>query len=189
LAPFPPPRARPPGGGGRRYPFRGPRRAIASAIRSLERVASRRGSETTEPSGPARFYVGVGEPGNQASLDGDLVAHAAQYLRSQIESMDGVSMAPQDESRNAANRAIRRNNLTGYFIDSSIVRVEETDVGTRVVVSVIVNTYPGRDMRAILNGAATVPGASGARAIRAAMEGALRSATRRLLQAMESSRR
>jgi hypothetical protein len=51
------------------------------------------------------------------------------------------------------------------------------------VVSVIVNTYPGRDMRVILQGAATVQGASGASAERQAIEGALTGALRRLPQA------
>ncbi len=77
--------------------------------------------------------------------------------------------------------------MTGYYLDSSVVSIEQTPAGTRVVVSVIVGTYPGRDMRAILQGAATVPGSSGPGAIRAAIEGALRGAIRRLSQAMEAS--
>ncbi|MEM9193221.1 MAG: hypothetical protein AAGF12_28865, partial [Myxococcota bacterium] len=56
------------------------------------------------------------------------------------------------------------------------------------VVSVIVNTYPGRDMRAILQGAATVQGGgSGPQARRQAIEGALSGALRRLPQALQAA--
>ena len=103
--------------------------------------------------------------------------------------MEGVRVAPDGENNRAAERILREARLTGYFVDSSIVRIEETGGGTRAVVSVIVGTYPGRDMRAILQGAATVPGATGEGAVRAAIEGALRGAMRRLPQAMEASRR
>jgi len=78
---------------------------------------------------------------------------------------------------------------TGYYLDASVVSVGPQGGGTRAVVSVILNTYPGRDMRAILQGAATVPGASGPSAERQAIEGALRGALRRLPQAMAASRR
>ena len=49
--------------------------------------------------------------------------------------------------------------LVGYFVDSSVTKVEaRPDGSVRAQVSVIVGTYPGRDMRAMLSGAATVSG-------------------------------
>ena len=78
--------------------------------------------------------------------------------------------------------------MAGFYIDTSIVKVDKSAGNTRVVVSVVVNTYPGRDMRAILQGAATVPGATDQRAEERAIEGAIRGALRRLPQAMEASR-
>ena len=68
-----------------------------------------------------------------------------------------------------------------------MVSADATANGTRVAVSVIVGTYPGRDMRAILNGAATVPGSGGPEADRAAVEGAIRGALRNLPQALSSA--
>ena len=65
--------------------------------------------------------------------------------------------------------------------------LEDNGDGTRAVISVIVNTYPGRDMRAMLRGAATVPGGHDAFAQRTAIEGAVRGAIRSLPQAMAAS--
>lgn len=171
----------------RRDSDRGARRAIRSAIRTLERAARAAPPETTSPSGAARFYVGVGAPGNQASVDRRTLQAATEFLRAQVQGIDGVELAPERESRSAAQRILRQRRLAGFYVDSSIVRIEDADGGTRAVVSVIVNTYPGRDMRAILNGAATVRGASGDDAVRTAVQAALRSALRRLVQAMEAS--
>ena len=171
----------------RRDTNRGARRAIRSAIRTLERAARSAPPDTPTPSGDARFYVGVGAPGNQAAVDRRTLQAATEFLRSHVQTLDGVELAPEQESRTAAQRILRQRRLAGFYVDSSIVRVEDADGGTRAVVSVIVNTYPGRDMRAILNGAATVRGASGADATRTAVQAALRSAMRRLVQAMEAS--
>lgn len=171
------------------------RRAVASAIRTLERVARTRPQNNDNDNanqgggGPAQFYVGVGQPGDRAGVDRATVRRALEFLRREVGGMDGVRVAPDGETNSAARRAIQRGNLTGYYIDSSIVSVDTSGGNTRVTVSVILNTYPGRDMRAILQGAATVPGATGASATQTALEGALRGALRRLPQAMAASRR
>ncbi len=168
------------------------RRAIRRAIGALERLARTRPREA-EPerggSGNARFYVGVGEPAAKrgASVSRDALRRARDFLAQQVGSLPDVEVAPASESNAVARRVIQSRRLTGYYLDSSVVSIEQTAAGTRVVVSVIVGTYPGRDMRAILQGAATVPGGGGDEAIQAGIEGALRGAIRRLTQAMEAS--
>jgi len=164
------------------------RTAVGRAIRTLERVASSRPRSTTvpdsgDPQGPARYYVGVGMPGTQEGISRQTLSSARDFIKSRVRSLDGVVVAPENESTGAARRVLRSRRLTGYYLDSSIVRIENRNGGTRAVVSVIVNTYPGRDMRVILQGAATVQGASGASAQRQAIEGALTGALRRLPQA------
>ncbi len=169
------------------------RRAVASAIRTLERVARTRPvaetNDNNNAGGPAEFYVGVGQPGDRAGMDRATVERARAFLERELRAMEGVEVAPANESNGAAQRVIRQRRLTGYYVDSSIVSVDESGGNTRVTVSVILNTYPGRDMRAILQGAATVPGSTGASAKQTALEGALRGALRRLPQAMTASRR
>lgn len=175
----------------------GVRRAVSSAIRVLERVARTQPTNQNNNNGGgnnssanAEFYVGVGMPGTkQRQLDRDALRRARQFVETQIRGMEGVEVAPERESNAAAQRVINRRRLTGYYVDASIVSVGESGGGTRAVVSVILNTYPGRDMRAILQGAATVPGASGNSAREQAIQGALRGALRRLPQAMAASRR
>ncbi len=176
----------------RRDRDRSVRRAVVRAIRVLERVARRqraRPEDSRSGAGTAEFYVGVGVPGNQAGVDSATLQRARAFIEGQLRAMNGVQVAPESETNAQARRVLRRAGLTGYYVDASIVSVEENASGTRAVVSVILNTYPGRDMRAILQGAATVPGARGEQAARQAVEGALRGALRRLPQAMRVSRR
>lgn len=171
------------------------RTAATSAVRTIQ---SRGGSSPSvvtpppttvaPPSGTSRYYVGVGMPGSRATrLGPDMLQHARSVLVQQVRAVDGVELAPENESNTAATSVIQRRRLAGVYIDCSIVSADATANGTRVAVSVIVGTYPGRDMRAILNGAATVPGAGGVEADRAAVEGAIRGALRNLPQALTSA--
>lgn len=154
--------------------------AVRSAIRALE--------DSGTPSGPSRYYVGVGTPGTAAKNVGpELLSGATGVLRGLVGAVDGVVLAPADESNAQVRRRLQQQSLSGYFIDSSVVRVDDQDGSVRVDVSLIVNTYPGRDMRAILNGSATVRGSSGERARRRAMEGAFTGALRRLPQALAAA--
>ncbi len=163
------------------------RNAVNRAISRLERVASSGPRSThvepVRPSGPARYYVGVGMPGTSQQVSRQTLRSARDFIQSRVQGIDGVVIAPDNESSGAARRVLRQRRLTGYYLDSSIVRIENSNGGTRAVVSVIVNTYPGRDMRVILQGAATVQGASGDSAKTQAIQGALTGALRRLPQA------
>jgi HEAT repeat protein len=171
--------------------------AIASAIRTLRRIARTRptsveGSGTVAPPpttvGNARYYVGVGMPGTKnLRLDPAIVRVARDVVAHEAAGIAGVEVAPEQETNAQARAVIQRRRLAGYYLDASIVSVETNGTGTRAVVSIIVATYPGRDMRSILQGAATVPGGRGPDAERQAIEGALRGALRRLGQALEAS--
>lgn len=174
----------------------GARRAMQSAVRVLRRAPRRRSPATqdpppdTEPETEARYYVGVGVPGTKNTpLPESLIRDAHRFLQEQIDAIDGVEVAPANENNRAARRIIQRRRLTGYYIDSSVVSVGQADGNTRAVVSVIVGTYPGRDMRAILQGGATVPGATDDQAREQAVLGAFQGAIRRLPQAFAASAR
>ncbi|MDW8361213.1 MAG: HEAT repeat domain-containing protein [Myxococcales bacterium] len=179
---------------------RAARDAASRALASLRRLARMRppaspspasGAASVDPSpppassGPARYYVGIGVPGTRvASIDRETLERARAFIERNVAAMEGVRLAPANESNEAARRVLSRDRLTGYYLDSSIVSLEQSPAGTRAVVSVIVGTYPGRDMRVILQGAATVQGGSSGPTIRQqAIEGALSGALRRLPQA------
>lgn len=178
------------------------RAAAQSAIATLEQAQrppqrSVAATTTTQPvveppveTGPAEYYVGVGLPGSRVSgVDDATLQQAQEFLRAQLRSSRGVVLAPQDEKPKQADAVIRARRLTGYFIDSSIVSVEQRPDGAiRAAVSVVVGTYPGRDMRSILQGAATVMG-GGAGARTQAIEAAFTGALRNLGQAMAAGRR
>jgi len=106
----------------------------------------------------------------------------------QVSGMDGVRLAPENESQAAAANVVRSKKLVGYYLDSSVTKIEQKPDGAlRAAVSVIVGTYPGRAMRVMLSGAATLSGGGSSedakmQAVQAAFDGALR----RLPQAMQA---
>mgnify|MGYP001948514249 CR=1 FL=1 len=59
--------------------------------------------------------------------------------------------------------------------------------GLRARVSVVLQSYPDRNIRSMLNGSATVMGATGTQAQQQAIEGAIRGALRNLPQAMAAA--
>jgi hypothetical protein len=106
------------------------------------------------------------------------------FIKQRVGQIRGVVLAPDGEDSHTADKVLKKNNLKGFALDSAIVSIEQKGAaGTRVSVSVIVATYPGRDMRAIMQGAATVSG-SGADASTQALQGALSGALRQLPQAL-----
>jgi hypothetical protein len=139
----------------------------------------------TTPSAADRYYMGISAPGAQAQgLDASVLRSARQLVVREASSIAGVVIAPEGETSAAANTAIRSRRLTGFSIEASVTEFESSATGTRVKVSIILGTYPGRDMRAILQGSATVPGAQGVEAQRMALEGAIRGGLRQLGSAL-----
>lgn len=137
------------------------------------------------PAGPALYYVAVAEPGTRlTSVDKQLLAQARSFIKQRVGQIQGVRLAPDAESAQDAEQVLKKQRLKGFYLDSAIVSVEKKQGGeTRVAVSVIVATYPGRDMRAIMQGAATVSG-SGSQTYNQAVEGAFSGALRQLSQAL-----
>ena len=97
--------------------------------------------------------------------------------------MDGVVLAPSDETPAVARGVVKARKLKGFYVESSVTSVEaKPGGGTRVAVSVILATYPDRAMRAIMQGAATALGGGDTRG--QAMASAFRSALSQLPSAM-----
>lgn len=159
--------------------------AVASTSKSSGTSSS---SGSYAPSGSATYYVGVGLPGSQVGLSAPALRDLRAHVVQQVTQMEGVRVAPENEDKKAAAKVIGSAKLVGYFVDSSVTKVEaRPDGSVRAQVSVVIGTYPGRDIRAMLSGAATVSGggvgeAAKVQAVQAAFTGALR----RLPQAMQA---
>jgi HEAT repeats len=162
------------------------RLAIKSAIVKLESAARMSGvapEPVKSPSGPPRYYVAVAKPATRvADMPSTELDRAHQVLVDRLRQMDGVVIAPADESPAAVRKVLRSKSLRGFYIDSSVTTVDPKPGGTRVAVSVIVATYPDRAMRAIMQGTATALGGGDTRA--QAVAGAFRSALTQLPQAL-----
>ncbi|MFK7992156.1 MAG: HEAT repeat domain-containing protein [Sandaracinaceae bacterium] len=176
------------------------RAAAARAVQRLEAVArsqprrrgvTNNGGGSSASSGPARFYVAVGTPGTKVrSVSPAVLRSSRDFIAQTVSQTRGVRIAPANERRNAAARVLRDDDLVGYYLDVSITSLGPgSSGGTRAAVSVILQTYPDRNIRSMLSGAATVMGASGSQAQSQAIQGALRGALRNLPQAMEAGAR
>ncbi|MFW6023735.1 MAG: HEAT repeat domain-containing protein [Myxococcota bacterium] len=167
------------------------RKAVARAIARLERIERTRPQSAPLPSGgdgAARFYLAVSAPKSKsADVSRSVLEQAREALVREARQMEGVVVAPENAGPAKAKRALQKRKLLGYHLDSSVVKLEESASGTRAVVSVILATYPGRDMRATLKGSATAPGAKGSDTAARAIQGALKGALRRLPQALDAS--
>jgi hypothetical protein len=144
-------------------------------------------SLTPTPVGPPLYYVQVAEPATRVTeLDKRALAEARTFIRRRLGQIEGVRLAPDSETAQAAEQVLKAQRLKGYYLDSSIVSIEQKPGGeTRAQVSIIVATYPGRDMRAIMKGAATVTGGGGQnthQAVESALNGALRQFNPQLLR-------
>lgn len=161
------------------------RTAVKAAVAKLETMPRNPGTvEPAKPTGPPRYYVAVATPATRVpDVAPDALARARQTLRDRLAEMDGVVLAPNDESTSAARGIVRARKLKGFYVDSSVTSVEiKPGGGTRVAVSVILATYPDRAMRAIMQGAATALGSGDTRG--QAMSSAFRSALSQLPAAM-----
>lgn len=167
-------------------------RALAEVEKPTVVAAAKPQASTSSPSDSSRgsvYYVGVGVPGSQVkTLSPTLLRNLRDHVSREVVQISGVKLAPENESRTAAERELKNQKMTGYFIDSSITSLEtKPDGSIRAQVSVVVGTYPGRDMRAMLSGAATISGGGSGDSIRIeAVQAAYTGALRRLPQAMQA---
>ena len=159
-------------------------RAANEALATLRAV----GTGPLRGPGTPRYYVAVGMPGTKTSkVSRQMLFDAQAFMSEQLLALDGVELMPQSQSAAQSKSELQRRRLTGYFLDSSVLKLEDQGSGVRAEVSVIVATYPGRDMRAMLRGAATASGRFDEATSEQAIQGAIVGALRRLPQAMQAS--
>ena len=160
------------------------RRAAVDAVQALEALGERRRGP-----GPIEYLVAVGTPGAKAErVSRKMLFDARAFLVEQVMSLRGVELAPDDLTPADAKHEIVSRQLHGFYLESSVVTLEPTTAGVRAVVSIIVLSYPGRDMRGMLRGAATASGQYSTGTAEQAIEGAFTGALRRLPTVLEASK-
>ncbi|MBW2375790.1 MAG: HEAT repeat domain-containing protein [Deltaproteobacteria bacterium] len=152
------------------------RRAAIEAAAQLSAIGERERGP-----GEPQYLVAVGMPGAKAErVSRQMLFDARIYVLEQLLGLNGVELAPDDLTPADAEREIAQRKLHGYYIESSIVTLEPKGSGVRAVVSIMVLSYPGRDMRGMLRGAATASGRYSAETAEQAVQGAFVGALRRL---------
>jgi hypothetical protein len=135
---------------------------------------------------PARYYIGIGVSNARSVLvDAGQLHGARSFLASRVEQLEGVIIAPESETAREAQTVLRKHSLTGYYLYATISNIERQANGRlKASVSILVATYPDQEMRAIMQGSATVENGATRGAERAAIEAALSSALRELSKAL-----
>jgi hypothetical protein len=152
------------------------RRAAVEAAAHLSAIGERERGP-----GEPRYLVAVGMPGAKAErVSRQMLFDVRIFLSEQLLALNGVELAPDDLTPADAKREIGQRRLHGYYLESSVVTLEPKGPGVRAVVSIIVLSYPGRDMRGMLRGAATASGRYSAETAEQAVQGAFVGALRRL---------
>jgi hypothetical protein len=167
--------------------------AAAAAIQSRaargETATVARGSGATPdpsvPNVPLRYYVGIGQPNVTGTLSPAVVSGLRSVVERRLGTIGGIAVAPDGESVSAAQRELRRRSLAGFFLDISVTLESLPNGSVRARVSVVVQDYPGRNVRSILSGSATASGSSTADA--SLVEAAVGSALNRLPTALAAS--
>jgi hypothetical protein len=128
------------------------------AVSQIQQIAA----TSTEPAagapadGSIRFYIGVGEMGNTTGVrPGELETTLAALIKTELEQSGGVQLAPDGETPSAAGKVIKAHGWTGYFIQGSVVRLEEVEGQVHALISIMVLSNPGRDLRMMLHGRAS----------------------------------
>lgn len=135
------------------------------------------------------YLVAVGMPGAKAErVSRQMLFDTRVFLSEQLLGLEGVELAPDDLTPADAKREIAQRRLAGYYLESSIVTLEPKGSGVRAVVSIIVLSYPGRDMRGMLRGAATASGRYSAETADQAVQGAFVGALRRLPVVLDAAK-
>ncbi len=162
----------------------------ASAKRAHQTLRAALAQRGTGPASSKKYYVQVGRSSSNVSgMSPEVTAEARRVTERTLAGMDAVWVARGDESPATVNKLLKQQKLHGFIVDSSIVTLESTPSGLRAVVSVIVGTYPGRDIRAMLRGAATAQGGDERNASVRAVSGAMQGALRQLPSALQQSER
>ena len=160
------------------------RRAAVEAAAALSAVGERERGP-----GPTEYLVAVGMPGAKAErVSRQMLFDARIFLSERLLTISGVELAPDDLTPADAKREIVQRRLHGYYLESSIVTLEPKGSGVRAVVSIIVLSHPGREMRGMLRGAATASGRYSAETAEQAVQGAFVGALRRLPTVLEAAR-
>ncbi len=168
-------------------------RRLASLPRRGRREGGRgsRGRPDTGPAPPSAPYlllvsVGTSRARGAGERERRWLAEAMhrelRALGAEVMDASSNARAMREEQRRARDRGART-----YRVDGSLVEVKETERGMHAVVSVVLNTHPGRAIRAMMRGAATVPGARDEAARKLAIEGAARGALRRIRRALQEA--
>ncbi len=160
------------------------RKAALEAVESLEAIGERQRGP-----GEPRYLIAVGMPGAKAErVSRQMLFDSRIYLSEQLVRLEGVELAPDDLSPAEVKSEVQRRKLHGFHLESSVVTLEPKGGGVRAVVSIIVLSNPGRDMRGMLRGAATASGPYSAETAEQAIQGAFVGALRRLPTVLEAAK-
>jgi len=140
-------------------------RQARTSVRALEQIEQRlaaagTGGGTAPPpptTGTPRFYIGLGGMGNRAGVRGDEAkALLRRYLSEEIGAASGVVVTPDGETPAQTTKVLKQRRLAGFWVDGSIIKLTRENGNVRAEISLMVMTNPGRDLRMMLSGAASV---------------------------------
>ena len=127
---------------------------ISRAIESLETGGGGGGDDATAvQTAPkvvanAKIYVSLSPIANATGrAQGDIDRIVLGAIRTKLESLGTVQIAPAKETPEAARATISKRKLKGFYLAIGVDKFDYSDGNLRVKVKVAVFTYPGKDLR------------------------------------------
>ena len=128
---------------------------ISRAIESLETGGGGGGGDDaaavqTAPKvvANAKIYVSISPIANATGrAQGDIDRIVLGAIRTKLESLGTVQIAPAKETPEAARATISKRKLKGFYLAVGVDKFDYSDGNLRVKVKVAVFTYPGKDLR------------------------------------------
>ncbi len=163
------------------------RSSVQRAIAQLE-AKERETNRMAAAANTARYYIRVENISSKIKgINAGWLATLRDDIQARLQAQPQVLMAPMREKSNDAKNIVASRSLTGYQLRSNVLKLTSNGPGqARAEVSILVESYPGNDLRMMLSGAATVQDAgSDEEAKKVALATAFESALNRLHAALE----
>jgi hypothetical protein len=115
---------------------------------------------SSHAAGDAKYYVALSHVANHSSRASSEVEQIVRgAIASQLERAGKYRIAPAEETMDAARSRLKKGQLKGYFLATSVEKFDYSSDGLRVRVKIAVFSYPGKDLRGEVPTSGTLPGA------------------------------
>jgi hypothetical protein len=134
---------------------------VSRALESIDATASNSDSSVDTPRNVpgAKYYVSLSPVSHQtARSQNEIDRVVLSAVKSKLESAGSCQLAPHNESVDVARGTMQKRKLKGFYLSLAVDKFDYSGGNLKVTVRVVIFTYPGKAMQAMLNKSVTQQG-------------------------------